>query len=181
MKLINFLILILLPLNAVLGSFSCNQDTPVLVNKSFNLYKHGNLYFSGQPDSLEFHYLDSLGVEMVINIRSSREVDYHTNNNFNEENLLDSLNISHVHIPLGGSEGYYPGAVDSLAGLLDGNNKKVLIHCKRGGRVTLLWMAYLVNSLGYTIDEAVALGDTMGFFFPLDDLLGYRVSFQKIE
>jgi len=177
----NFLLFILFTGNTVLGNNVCHQDSLVLIKKSFNLYKSGDFYFSGQPDSIDILFLDSLGIDLVVNLRSSREVEYHTQHQFDEDHLLQSLQIDHVHIPLGGKEGFYPSAVDSLSSVLEGNYSKILIHCRRGGRVTLLWMAYLVNSLGYSIDEAVAIGDDMGYFFPLDDLLGYKISFQKVE
>lgn len=152
-------------------------DTPQVIPDKKDFYKGGDFYFSGQPDESTLRWLADEGVKMIVNLRTEGEMALV---NFDEINLINTLGMDYVSIHIGGMSGYTPEMVDSFAQALQNRKGKVLIHCAIGGRVTLLWMAYLVKYQGLSLNEAVAIGKRMKFTFPLEDLLGTKV-FMSIE
>jgi uncharacterized protein (TIGR01244 family) len=149
-------------------------DTPKVVPDKKDLYRGGDFYFGGQPDEALLHWLASEGVKLVINLRTDGEMAI-LQANFNEIEVAKAAGMDYASIPMGGNLGFTPAMVDSLAKTLLTKNGKVFIHCAVGGRVTLLWMAYLVKYRRVALDDAVALGKRMKFTFPLEDLLGTKV------
>jgi len=87
--------------------------------------------------------------------------------------------MAYLYFPMGGKAGYSSQVVDTLAQSLKEHGGKVLIHCLSAGRVSYLWIAYLVKYQDLTIDEAVDIGKRIKFRFPLEDLLGYPVTMQR--
>ena len=91
------------------------------------------------------------------------------------------MGIKYIHIPLSAKSGYTPASVDTLAKYLKNQDGNALIHCRRGGRVTLLWMAYLVMYRDISLDDAVMIGKAMYFKFPLEKLIGKKVSMRVVD
>ena len=154
-------------------------DTPTAVQGKKNFFQAGRFYFAGQPDEETLQWLASEGVEVVINLRTDKEMETHTEEKFDEVALLKELGMAYLHFPIGGKAGYSPQVVDTLAQVLKEHEGKILIHCLGAGRVSYLWIAYLVRYQGLSIDQAVDIGKKIKFRFPLEDLLGYPVSIQK--
>lgn len=171
--------LALLPLAAMSAEGSLHEaviDSVFKVEGKRDLFKSTNFYFGGQPNLETLRWLKSEGVTMVINLRSEKENKEFAEASFNEENIAKELGMSYVSIPIGEKESYRPQTVDTFAVVLKTNKGKAYIHCLSGGRVTFLWVAYLVRHRGYSLDEAVNIGKRIKYSTQLEDLLGAKIS-----
>ncbi len=127
-----------------------------------NLYLDGRVYIAGQPDEAALAELQRRGVTVVVNARTPSEVENRELVPFDEASVVGDLGMSYISIPLGGEEfPYEPAAVEKLAGVLDDNEGPVLLHCTYGGRAVYLWIAYLVEYQGLTLEQAMARGEAM--------------------
>jgi protein tyrosine phosphatase (PTP) superfamily phosphohydrolase (DUF442 family) len=108
-------------------------------------------------------------------------MEKYTEEEFDEQKLVEELGMTYLHFPMGGKAGYTPQVVDTLALTLEEHTGKALIHCLSAGRVGYLWVAYLVNHRGMTIDDAIYLGRHIKFSSALEKLLGYEVSIRRKE
>jgi protein tyrosine phosphatase (PTP) superfamily phosphohydrolase (DUF442 family) len=154
-------------------------ERPVKIFCNVNLLQLDRFYFGGQPDKALLEWLKSQDVEAVINLRSPGEMDALKAENFDEAAIVDELGMAYVTIPMGGWSGYYPRAVDDFARAVEQYQGKLFVHCRSAGRVKLLWMAYLAQYGGFTIDEALDMGEQLNYPFILEDLLGYPLTVQK--
>ena len=152
---------------------------PHAIEGKKDLFQAGDFFFAGQPDVETFQWLVDQGVTLVINIRTEKEMASHTEKHFDEDSLLQELEIEHARIPLGGDAGYPPAAVDQFAELLKKHEGKILIHCAGAGRVGYLWMAYLVKYRRFSIDEAIEIGKKIKFRIPLEELLDTRFTIRR--
>jgi protein tyrosine phosphatase (PTP) superfamily phosphohydrolase (DUF442 family) len=153
-------------------------DTPVIVQADKKFFQAGRFYFGGQPDDTTFKWFADQDVKIVFNLRTDSELE---TLKFNEDSLLNELGIKYIRIPLSAREGYTPASVDTLAKYLEDQEGRALIHCAVGGRVTLLWMAYLVRYRNISLDDAIQIGKKMHFTFPLEDLLGKKVTMKVMD
>jgi uncharacterized protein (TIGR01244 family) len=149
---------------------------PIMINKSYNLYKAGDIFLAGQPNKEELDSLINSGVKLVINLRTSDEL---THLDFDEKKYLKKNKIQYLHIPMGGSDGYQPEAITKMGNAIRSASGQVLIHCQVAGRATYAWMAWLIRYEDYSIDEAVRLGSKARYRVPFFDLLGFPVTIQK--
>ena len=141
-----------------------------------NFFKSGNMFFSGQPNLETLQWLNSEGVDLVINLRTQSENDDFALLAFNEEEQVAKLGMKYINIPIDGYDSYTTENVAKLAKTLDGKYKKVLIHCASCNRVTYFMMAYLVDFENYKLAEAVEFGKQLKFTFPLESLLKEEVN-----
>ena len=156
-------------------------EPPALVDKTEFLYAAGDFFLAGQPGKETLDSLYSVGVKMVINIRTAEEIDTHTAQDYDEGAYLSDMGLDYVNVPIGGTAGFTPEAIAAIDDAIKKTRGKVLIHCRSAGRATLAWMAWLIRFDGYTIDQAVELGKKAQFSFPLEDLLGYNISMEKAD
>ena len=154
-------------------------ETPTAFMDKENFFQAGRFYFSGQPDEETFRWLKEEGVKVVINLRTDEEMETLTKEKFDQPALLEELEMKYVHIPVGGKAGYTPQPVDEVARIVEEHEDKILIHCKSAGRVSHLWVAYLISYQHYTIEEAMDYGRRMKFYLPLEGLLGYPLKIEK--
>jgi uncharacterized protein (TIGR01244 family) len=141
-----------------------------------NFFKSHDFYFAGQPSAETFKSLKEDGLELVINLRSDAENAKQTQNSFNEEELVKSLGIKYASIPMSGASANCPETVEKIAQAIKSVEGKILIHCASCGRVTNVWMAYLIKHRDFSVDEAIAVGKQLKFKFYLEDLLGEEVT-----
>ena len=170
---------VLYPLAALALEGTLNEapiDSVFKVEGKKDLFKSTNFYFGGQPNLETLRWLKSEGVTVVINLRSEKENKEFAESSFNEENVAKELGMSYVSIPMGEKESYRPQTVDTFAVVLKANKGKALIHCLSGGRVSFLWVAYLVRHRGCTLDDAVNIGKRIKYPTHLEDLLGAKIS-----
>lgn len=142
-----------------------------------NLYQYKNFYLSGQPSLEALKWLKAEGVTRIINIRSEGENETFTEEAFNEKAMALSLGFDYHNIPVNGSADYTPEKLQELSPFLD-ENEKIMIHCGSAGRVTNFFMAYLVQTRGYTIDEAIDVGKGLRFTFALEQILDADISME---
>jgi protein tyrosine phosphatase (PTP) superfamily phosphohydrolase (DUF442 family) len=153
----------------------CPLDSTVAVEGKKNLWKSGCFYFSGQPTLETLRWLKSEGVTIVINLRAENENRDFTDNSFNEENVVKELGMSYFSLPVGDKATYSPATVDKFAEILKTNTGKALVHCLSGGRVTFVWIAYLVRHRNYSLNDAIEIGKKIKYAFPLEDFLGSQI------
>lgn len=139
--------------------------------------KTGNLYISGQPDADAFRKLKSDGVTTVINLRTEQEMSNRDYVPFDEKQLLDSLGIKYIHIPLGGADTPYNNeALNKFAEGFESADGKVLLHCTVAWRASHMWAAYLVQYKGFEPIKAIEHAKAINFGeLPFEGLLGKKL------
>jgi protein tyrosine phosphatase (PTP) superfamily phosphohydrolase (DUF442 family) len=153
------------------------KDTVEVINDFKNLYHYQNYYISAQPAYETLQWLKSRGVRVVINLRSEKENSDFTSGAFNEVNICKEMGFEYYSIPVDGLKDYTPAKLDTLSVLLNGNDQ-VFLHCASGGRVTNFFMAYLVKSKGYSVNEAAEIGRKLGFSLPFEKLLDTKINLE---
>lgn len=138
-----------------------------------NFFKSNDFYFSGQLNEATLTSLKEDGVDLVINLRSEAE---NAKNQFNEEELVNSLGMKYISVPMSGASANNPKTLKKVAKAIKKSKGKILIHCASCGRVTNVWMAYLIKHQRFSIDEAIAVGKQLKFKFYLEDLLGKEIT-----
>lgn len=142
------------------------------LNNFENLYKSGDFYFAGQPNLEMLKWLKSEGVLTIINLRSNDENKDFEKLAFSEEAVANEMNFQYVSIPMKGKESFNPKTLKTFTETLESAEGKMLIHCKGAGRVTYVMMAYLIQSKGYTLEDAETFGSQLTYFSALNGLLG---------
>ena len=136
-------------------------------------FTSGRLTFAGQPSKAQFEALAGTN-SIVVNCRTQTEVDRLA---YDQVGLLDAAGVDYHHIPMGGAEGYSPEDVDRFAELMRTHDGPILLHCGSGGRVRMLYAAYLIRYQNFTpdqaMDEIALLGQSPS---TLERLLGEELS-----
>jgi len=156
-----------------------SKDEIHLLDSTINLYKAGDFYISGQPNDSIIATLKDQDIGLIINVRTPEEMEIIKESGFDEEAFSDSLNISYVNIPIGGSYGFNQTSIKAINDAIISHDGAVLIHCRSAGRATNAWMAWLINYYDVPINDAISLGRHMQLRLYLEDLLGYELSFSK--
>lgn len=154
---------------------SQSSSAAVAAAADTDYFTTGRLTFAGQPSKAQFEALAGTN-SIVVNCRTQTEVDRLA---FDQVGLLDSAGVDYHHIPMGGAEGYSPADVDAFAELMRTHDGPILLHCGSGGRVRMLYAAYLIRYQNFTpdqaMDEIAALGQSPS---TLERLLGEELSLQ---
>src|SRR5204863_3773753 len=111
-----------------------------------NLYKlNDSIYRSEQPDADAFHYLSSIGLKTVLDLRDS-----HSDTPFFKANSFTYFNVPIITRNFNDSE-----VVQSLR-IIKNSPKPILVHCKRGSDRTGLVMAmYRIIFENWSKDKAL--------------------------
>ncbi len=139
-----------------------------------NLFRFQNYYLSGQPTLEALKWLKSEGVTRIINLRTVDENEIFAGEAFNEETLAKSLGYEYYNIPVDISVDYSPEKLMEISEQVNAD-EKILIHCRSAGRVTSFFMAYLVQTRAYSINEAVEVGKGLKYSFPLEQILDANI------
>ena len=147
------------------------------------LFRDGRVFVAGQPSQQALERFKALGVTVVVNLRTQREMDNRQAVPFDETATLAKLGLEYVHIPLGGDENpWTPAAVERFAQVLEKHRGPVLLHCTVGWRASYLWTAYLIRYGGLDLDAALARGRAIGIGRdPIEELLGRPVRLEWAE
>lgn len=132
----------------------------VEVGETPNLTAHeGSIYFGGQPTAEDFDLFAERGVETVINLRTTEELE---RLGFDEQAAVEAAGMRYVHVPIGREE----PSEDTLSRLMelleDGESRPVLMHCGSSNRVGYVWGLYQGAQEGKSVDEAVEEGKAAG-------------------
>ena len=176
-KVFAFLVLIIASLNLGAQVSPAKKDTVEVISEFKNLYHYQNYYISGQPVYETLQWLHSRGVHVIINLRSDKENADFTAGAFNEVNVSKDMGFKYYSIPVDGTKDYTPAKLDTLSILLD-KNDQIFLHCTSAGRATDFFMAYLVKSKGYSVDEAAEIGRKLRFSLPLEKLLDTKITLE---
>lgn len=152
------------------GDNQMSSDSVEVINDFNNLYRYQNFYLAGQPTLEALLWLKGQGVTKIINLRTEKENDRYTGYAYNEKNKVEELGFKYYSIPISGTKDYTPEKLFELTELLS-DNEKILIHCQGAGRVTHLFMAYLVDTKGYSLNDAIEVGKKINYSVPLEKLL----------
>jgi uncharacterized protein (TIGR01244 family) len=141
------------------------------------LFRDGRVFIAGQPSEQAFERFKALGVTVVVNLRTQREMDNRQAVPFDEPALLAKLGLEYVHIPLGGDDNpWTPAAVERFAQVLDRHRGPVLLHCTVAWRASYMWAAYLIRYAGLDLGAAMARGRAIGIGRdPLEELTGRQL------
>jgi uncharacterized protein (TIGR01244 family) len=144
------------------------------------LFRDGRVFIAGQPSEQAFERFKALGVTVVVNLRTQREMDNRQAVPFDEPATLAKLGLEYLHIPLGGDDNpWTPAAVERFAQALEKHRGPVLLHCTVAWRASYLWAAYLIRYGGLDLDAAMARGRAIGIGRdPLEGLTGRQL---KVE
>lgn len=153
----------------------------VEIIKDFNgAFKYQNYYLSAQPSLEALRWYKSQGASTIINLRTEKENKDFAAYAFNEENMAKELGLDYHCLPIGGAKDYTPENLEAFAKLIEGD-KKLLIHCRSAGRVTTLFMAYLIKHKGYSANEAAKVGRSLKFSLPLEKMLDTEISLDIVN
>jgi len=155
-------------------------DSVEIVKEFKSAFKYQNYYLSAQPSLEALRWYKSQGAKSIINLRTEKENKAFTDYAFNEENMAKELGLNYHCLPIGGSKDYTPENLEAFAKLIEGD-KKLLIHCRSAGRVTTLFMAYLVKYKGYSVNEAAHVGRSLKFSLPLEKMLDREISLEMMN
>ncbi len=132
------------------------------------------LLIGPQPFYPDLARLKQAGITKVINFRTPEEMK---KLRFDEAAELKALGIDYVLIPIGGKE--FPRSEQqtrALADALEGEDGKVLLHCRSGHRASEAYIAWLVSEKGVPINEALDRARDFGWWPPgLEALLGKKM------
>ncbi len=176
-KVFAFLALIIASLNLGAQVSPAKKDTVEVISEFKNLYHYQNYYISAQPAYETLQWLHSRGVHVIINLRSEKENTDFTSGAFNEANICRDMGFEYYSIPVDGLKDNTPAKLDTLSVLLN-RNDQVFLHCASAGRATDFFMAYLVKSKGYSVDEAAEIGRKLRFSLPLEKLLDTKITLE---
>jgi protein tyrosine phosphatase (PTP) superfamily phosphohydrolase (DUF442 family) len=152
----------------------------LVLDSTINLYQVGDFYITGQPGQAIFEKLKNQNLRLVINIRTTEEMDVLKKEGYDEAAFLDSIDIPYVHIPIGGNAGFTSTAIQEIDDAIKKYDQgKVMVHCRSAARATNAWMAWLINYDDIPVNDAIDMGRKMQFSFYLENLLGYELSFGK--
>jgi protein tyrosine phosphatase (PTP) superfamily phosphohydrolase (DUF442 family) len=114
-----------------------------------NLHQVRNQIFtSGQPTSVGYKQLRSMGIETVVNVLPEQECDPA------EPAMVQTNNMIYFNHPFD-PENLQGETVYEFAKILKYVEKPVLIHCSTGNHVGGLWVAYKVLIEKTAISDAV--------------------------
>lgn len=165
----------LLIVNNLNGQTSAeNGNTVQKIEGYSNLFSYQNFYLGGQPTIEELRWLQSQGVTKIINLRSEEENNVFSEYAYNEKPIAEEFGFEYFSIPIDGIKDYTAEKLDEISNQLS-TNDKILLHCRTAGRVTYFFMAYLIKSGGFTINEAVELGKNLKYSNPLEQILDTEI------
>ena len=160
--------------NVNVQSQNKSEEAVEVIGDFENLFRFQNFYLSGQPTLEALKWLKSEGVTRIINLRTGEENESYASEAYNEEAIAKSMGYEYHSIPIGGNSDYSPGKLKKISKQLS-NNEKILMHCRSAGRVTSFFMAYLIQTRSYSIDEAVEVGRGLKYSFPLEQILDANI------
>ena len=121
------------------------------MNEIFNFYQiTDSVATSGQPTEEQFQIIADAGYEIVVNL------GMHNSDNvlLNEGNIVASLNMGYVHLPVP-FESPSPSHVKDFFCVMDAfESKKIFVHCVVNARVSAFMYLYLTLKKGLSAGVA---------------------------
>ena len=122
------------------------------------LFRSGKVYFGGQPTADALRAAPERGIKVVVNLRSTPEVEALE---FDEPALVAQLGMQYASIPVSLAT-FGPSDADHLRTLLSETPGPVLIHCASSNRVGAVWALYLHRHRDVPLGDAIEHGRSAG-------------------
>lgn len=111
------------------------------------------MLIGSQPKPIDMAALKAAGVKHVVSFRTPEEIQ---DLGFDQEALLNDLDIQYSAIPMGGDDyPYTRKQLTALGEILAGDREKILLHCGSGYRASAVAVAWLIENQGMPVDEAL--------------------------
>ncbi len=150
--------LTLLILLAAAGTAQGGDEATVMVGIPHATQVDETTLTGGQPDDEQFGALREQGVKTVVNLRSSGEMD-----NGHQADLLASLGMLNIHIPVAGSEDLTREALSAFdRAVAAAGDEPALYHCASGNRVGALFALRAGLLQGKSREVAMEIGRDHG-------------------
>lgn len=120
---------------------------------------------AGQPSQDLIDGLSSLGYRTVVNLRMASEDP----SPIEEGTKVRNAGLEYVHIPMSGGEFTVEQARALGDVLADESKRPVLVHCRSGRRVHVLYALYQITERGVPVDDAIAAAKPYGVQGPLEE------------
>jgi protein tyrosine phosphatase (PTP) superfamily phosphohydrolase (DUF442 family) len=139
-----------------------------------NIFRDGRVFIGGQPSEEALARFKSLGVTVVVNLRTPGEVEDREVVPFDEAAVVADLGMDYVWIPLGGADHpYEPAAVQRFAEAIADHDGPIFLHCTMAWRASYMWAAYLIQFQHVPLRSALGRGEAIAIPpSPLEGLLG---------
>ncbi|MCV6621791.1 MAG: sulfur transferase domain-containing protein [Cellvibrionaceae bacterium] len=115
----------------------------------------GPIYAGGLPSIEELNSFADKGVKTVIDFRRPQE------GLEQEQAELAKLGVNYVNIPLGRELAPAEAQEKFAQAFAAAKGEKVLLHCRSGNRVGMVWSLYQINQ-GVDVELAIEQGRAMG-------------------
>lgn len=134
---------------------------PAELGTTANVHRFEEIWLASQPSADDFAQAGRLGFKTVINLRHETELP-----NFNEKEIVESLGLSYIHLPFGGSDELTSEIFDQARELLGSAEQPILLHCASANRVGALWLPFRVLDHGISYEHALAEAQAIGLRTP---------------
>lgn len=121
------------------------------------LHRAGDVYLGGQPTREGFAALKALGVKTIVTMRHQAETP-----EFNEQVLVESLNMAFVRLPWAGEHELTDKLLDKYRTLLRSVNTPTFVHCEIGNRVGAVWLVFRALDHGVSVKQSLKEAKTIG-------------------
>jgi len=112
---------------------------------------------SGQPTQEQLPLLAQAGIKHVISLRTEGEIDW------DESAVVTAAGMEFHSLPISGRDGVTPANAQTLEQLLASlDGQPVLLHCGSSNRVGALKAITALQTLGASVEEALAEGRRWG-------------------
>jgi tyrosine-protein phosphatase SIW14 len=126
------------------------------------------LYAGGQPSKEGFHTLAKMGINIVVDLRGSRD---------SERKLVNHLGMQYVAIPWECSFPKDKTFAQFLRLIQDNPGKKIFVHCRVGDdRTAMMIASFRMAREGWSADRAEKEMERFGFNFAHRRLICPRLS-----
>ncbi len=124
----------------------------------------GKIYFGGQPQEADFKMFARQGIQTVINLCTSTEMEKLA---FDELAVVNKAGMKYVHVPIDHEPLTQDGLRTILALLDDAPRNHVLLHCASSNRVGYVWALYRARRHGFSLEAAIQDGKKAGMRAPI--------------
>jgi len=125
-----------------------------------NVYKCGNLFFSGQFSAEDLSQISGEGITRIITLRTDGEIDW------DEKGEVQDASIEFLQVPFQTPEALTDEVFTKVRNLLKSNSKKTLLHCASSNRVGGVWLPYRVLNESVDLETAILEAEQIGLRSP---------------
>lgn len=117
---------------------------------------------AGQPTEADLQGLKAEGYEAVLNLRTPGEPEQPLSPDEVGQKVREQ-GLEYLHHGIVGNRPLAEQGIESALKFLDDHaDKRVLVHCRRGGRAAALVLIQQARAQGWSSDEALEKGKAMG-------------------